>query len=252
VSFSILKQSGIAHIETMIATQYALMTDTPIKTSSIDSIADHADQLKQGNTLPIGSVEFIRKAMGIIGIKEPDNLSYPDALAPYLHRQVSRRRAGNVIGNWFIKPVTTKTFTGFVFDTMKNPETLDCHDRIQYNEFLSLHPNTEVWISEPVKWLSEVRYYLIGDKILGFGRYDDGPDEAPEPDLGTVNAMAKAMAASNGAPAAFTLDVGVLDSGETALIECNDAWSIGFYKGTLSRNGYIEMLWERWKQLARA
>ena len=115
--------------------------------------------------------------------------------------------------------------------------------------FLSLSPDTPVWVSEPVTWLSEFRYYVIDGAVRGEGRYDDAPDDMPRPDYFTVGEMAAVMAKTPGAPAAFCLDVGALRSGETALIECNDAWAVGYYKGTLSHRDYVEMLWRRWEQL---
>jgi hypothetical protein len=45
------------------------------------------------------------------------------------------------------------------------------------------------------------------------------------------------------------LDWGELEWGEPALVEVNDAWALGFYKGTLSDKDYIEMLYARWQQL---
>ena len=50
-------------------------------------------------------------------------------------------------------------------------------------------------------------------------------------------------------PIAYSLDIGMLDWGEPALVEVNDAWALGFYKGTLSDKDYIEMLYDRWQQL---
>lgn len=247
--FSILRQAGTSHIESMVAAQHAMTADVPIKTVPLDSLGDHAGALRQGTTVPIGSVEFVRQAMAIAEIAEPENLSYPDVLRPYLRREVRQRRAGSVLGHWFIKPTTTKTFTGFVFDTLGNPEHLSGYDRAQYNEFLSLPAETLVWVSEPVTWLSEFRFYVIDGEVRGEGRYDDAPDEMPVPDYFTVGEMAAALTKTPGAPVAYSLDVGVLDSGETALIECNDAWALGYYKGTMSRRDYIEMLWRRWEQL---
>lgn len=250
--FSILRQVGTNHIEPMVAAQHAMVADVPIHAVRLESIADYADVLRQGMTVPIGSVEFIRKALVLAGIAEPANLSYPEPLRPYLRRDVCQRAAGRVLGHWFIKPTTTKEFTGFVADTLGNPEHLSGYNRAQYNAFLSLAPETPVWISEPVTWLSEFRYYIIDGVVHGEGRYDDAPDDMPAPDVTLVDEMAAVMAHSPNAPAAFSLDVGVLDSGETALIECNDAWALGYYKGTLSHRDYIRMLWRRWEQLAQA
>lgn len=233
----------------MVAAQYAMTSDAPIKAVCLESLEEHAEALRQGTTVPIGSVEFVRKAMALTGIAEPANISYPEALHPYLRREVRQRAAGSILGHCFIKPTTTKAFTGFVFDTLGNPESLSDHDREQYDAFMGLAPETPVWVSEPVTWLSEIRYYVINGEVQGEARYDDGPDDAPVPDRDLVNEMAWALACSQKSPPAFSLDVGVLDSGETGLIECNDSWALGYYKGTLSHRDYIQMLWMRWEQL---
>jgi len=247
--FSILRQTGTSHIESRIADQYSMVSDVPNKAVRFESLGDHTNALRLGNTLPVGSVEFMRKAMALAGIIEPANISYPEVLRGYLRREVKQRLAGQVLGHWFIKPVTTKAFTGFVFDTLGNPEHLSGYDRAQYNVFLSLPPDTPVWISEPVTWLSEFRYYVINGEVRGDGRYDDAPDDMPAPDRSLVSEMAWLMACDNDPLAAFSLDVGVLDSGETALIECNDAWALGYYKGSLSHKDYILMLRMRWEQM---
>lgn len=251
-AFSILRQSGTSHREPVEAYQYSVTTDTPIASVSIDQLEDHSEALRNGSTLPVGSIEFLRTAMAIAGIVEPDNLSYPEVLLPYLRRQVKQLPAGNVLGHWFIKPTKTKAFTGFVVDTLGNPDHLDGHDRIQYQAFLDLPPEEPVWVAVPVSWLSEYRYYVIDGQVRGEGRYDGAPDEMPVPERELVCEMASLVAQAPNAPAAFSLDAGVLSTGETALIECNDAWALGLYKGTITRSVYIEMLWRRWQQLHQA
>jgi hypothetical protein len=250
--FSLLRQAGTSHIESRIASQYSMVADVPIKSAHLESIAEHAMSLHQGRVLPIGSVEFVRKAMELSGIAEPKNLSYPESLRAYLRRDVHQRMAGSVVGHWFLKPTITKSFTGFVFDTLANPDSLSPHDREQYSAFMALSPDTPIWVSEPVSWRSEYRYYVTDGIVRGEGRYDDGHDDAPVPDSFLVSEMAARLSKPPDAPAAFSLDVGVLDSGETALVEVNDAWALGFYKGSLSHKDYIDMLWQRWAQLARS
>ena len=48
-------------------------------------------------------------------------------------------------------------------------------------------------------------------------------------------------------PKAYCIDVGVLSSGETALIEVNDAFSIGIY--SMPKEVYAELLITRWNEL---
>ncbi len=243
--FSLLCQSDRAGREERVAHQVAMLGDIPLRRAARAELDQCAADLASGAFVPVGSVEFVRRAMTFTGIAEPENLSYPRVLQPYLHRSVEQRDAGTVLGLWFVKPVDTKAFTGFVFDTLDNPDHLSCHDRAQYNAFLALDPRSRVWVSEPVSWVSEVRYYVLDGEILGEGRYDDGPDEAPLPDPAVVREMASRFSARPGAPVAFALDVGALGCGATALVEVNDAWALGFYSGTLAPRQYIQMLWQQ-------
>ena len=48
-------------------------------------------------------------------------------------------------------------------------------------------------------------------------------------------------------PAAYSLDFGVLATGETALIEVNDSIALGAYG--LAHNKYARMIEARWKEL---
>lgn len=250
--FSVICQADRQSREERLVAQEALVRDIPLCRAGLEDLGAHAQALASGKVLPIGSVEFVREAFRFAGIIEPANLSYPLSLKPYLHRQLHKRAAGSVLGRWFIKPTTTKAFTGFVFDTLGNPDHLSAHDRVQYDAFLALPPEALVWVSEPVTWRSEVRYYVLDGRILGAGRYDDGPDEAPWPDPDIVRDMVVQCHRSSCVPVAYCLDIGVLDSGETALVEANDAWALGFYSGTLSAADYLQMLCRRWQELFNA
>jgi hypothetical protein len=228
-----------------------MLLDIPVKSVSLEGLQEHAAALRV-HALPVGSVEYVREAMRLAQVLEPPNLSYPEPLAHLLRRRVERRRAGDVIGRWFVKPVRTKAFTGFVFDTMQDPDTLCEHDREQHAAFMELPADEPVWISEPVKFLCEWRYYVHDGRIVGQARYDpDGADDAPLPDrdlvVGAVSAMLDVPSSHT-----FAIDMGVLDSGETALVECNDAWALGLYGRGLDSKAYLQMLWSRWQELASA
>ena len=248
--FTLLCQRAWGGREERLVYQVALVWGIPLRNASLDRIEDHRAELAAGACVPVGSVEFVRRAMRLAGITEPANLSYPDELRAYLHRSLEQRPAGELIGRWFVKPTATKAFTGFVFDTFADPADLHAHDRDQREAFLALDPQTPVWVSEPVAWLSEARYYVLDGQIVGEGRYDDGPDDAPLPDPAVVQEMARRFSASPEAPVAFALDAGVLECGTTALVEVNDAWALGYYSGTLRASMYVRMLWRRWRQLS--
>lgn len=217
---------------------------------SVEGLNAHAQMLALGQAMPVGSVEFVREAMKIASIEEPASDPYPASLKPWLKRIVRQRRAGEVLGRWFIKPVQTKLFNGFVFDTMIDPQTLDEHDQEQHAAFLAMPCDALVWQSEPVTFVSEWRYYVDaqGD-ILGSARYDDGDDGALEPDRIEVEAAAKAGANEFGH--GFALDMGVLLEGETALVEKNDVWAIGLYGQALTAKTYTQWLVDRWNTIAR-
>ena len=249
MKFHALILQDLSTTETRAATTGAMLLDHPVTVlrCSLDALQEPATAVKltSGTALPVGSVEFVREAMRVAGIEEPENMSYPPVLTDFLCREVHRVRAGDVLGTWFVKPCATKAFTGFVFSTLADPEKLDEHDRIRYEAFMALPATESVWISEPVEFLCEWRHYVMGSNVIGRARYDeDGADEAPEPDSSVVALAVQAMG-----PGSYVLDFGVLDSGETALVEVNDAWAIGHYGKALRPREYLKFLGTRWNEL---
>lgn len=120
---------------------------------------------------------------------------------------------------------------------------LDNHDLIQYNALCGLLPDTPVWVSEPVQWIQEYRYYVMDSKIIGHARYDqDDADTAIEPDINIVEQCIADLAITH----PYALDMGILSSGETAIVEVNDAWSIGLYAGAMTPQDYVRFLSARW------
>lgn len=251
-NFTLIRQPDGTPVECRAVAQAAMLLDSPVRvmTLPIEELASRAADLRSGAALPVGTVEYVRAAMQAAGLAEPANMSYPPALNPFLRRDVTQLRAGTVLGTWFVKPVATKTFTGFVFDTMLDPDALDADDREQYDAFMALPPDAPVWVCEPVKWLSEVRYYVLNGRIIGQGRYDpSGADDAPLPDPIVVDAALAALVAAKGHSLTCALDMGVLATGSTACVEVNDAWAIGLYGNALHPKDYLEFLITRWKQI---
>lgn len=234
---------------------------------SLERLKDYAAQLGTGEMVPVGSVEFVREALAQGAIPEPANMSYPDELNGFLGREVRSCEAGEItkntksLGAVFIKPQVTKAFTGFVFDPAMSPDSYSEHDREQYEAFVAmatLSPGTMVWACEPVKWISEWRYYVNDGRVMGSARYnqnDDGDIPAPVPLIpdGAVVAAAAGKLKHRG-PCA--LDFGVLSTGTTALVEVNDFWAIGLHRNqagdpALGNKEYLEWLVQRWREMVK-
>lgn len=216
-----------------------------ILNSSLEQLVNHVEVLRKG-ALPVGSVEFVREAMRLAEIEEPPNISYPEKATSFFHRTIYQSQIQNITKRWFVKPISTKLFTGFVFDSTQDPSTYNEHDYEQYSIFNSLSKDTLIWVSEPVNWLSEWRYYIAYNEIVGQGRYDpDGMDDAPEPELKVIKQCIRSLQIEH----PYTLDFGVLSTGETALVEANDAWAIGLYGKAMAPRDYLYFLRTRWRSL---
>jgi hypothetical protein len=239
---------NIPSVEIRTARLGATLADIPAVSVSFDGLQELS--FIPGD-VPVGSVEFVGEMMRLLRIQPPSGLSYPEALAPYLRRSVTRQRVGdlNPGADVFVKPVLVKQFTGFVLRAGLTIGDYDEHDLEQLRAMLALGEETEVYTSEVVEFLSEWRFYVRGRKVIGFARYDaEGTDDAPEPDLKVVEEAVRRFEG----PAAYAIDFGVLASGETALVEVNDAWAIGLYGRCLEPRAYLEMLATRWDELAYA
>ena len=224
-----------------------MLMDLPSATAPLEALPRFCEALRAG-ALPVGSVEYVREAMRLSGVAEPEGLSYPKSLASFLQREVLQVPVAAVPTRCFVKPTRTKAFTGFVRDEACPPR--DDHDREQAAAFARLPADELVWVSMPVHFLSEWRYYVVEGRLAGAARYDpDGDDGAPPPDARVVAEAIELMRDEAEAPVSFAIDFGVLASGVTALVEVNDGWALGLYGRALSPRDYYRLLRSRWDQL---
>ena len=186
---------------------------------------------------PVGTVEFCRAWMRAAGVAEPEPIDYPAILRPALQRWIRKTIYWQAaVGSW-IKPVRTKAW--------------EPHAKQGDRE----HPAGElVWETPFIHeqdWLAEWRVYVIGGRIVGWGRYDDKPSEH---DLRTdvVSVWVDAYTASGEAPAGYALDVALWPRNQLVLVEASDGWSIGYYKGDCSPTDYARLLMARWRQMSGA
>jgi len=246
---SLVLQMPTAHSPVEVATirHAAMLLDIPVRNLSLGDLAIARDDLV-GGALPVGSVEYVRQAMELAGIKAPDFSCYPAVLGHHMHRRIWRTsKVPGDMDRVFVKPATlTKAFNGFVHIAGQDDCDYDDHDREQLLALRRHSPAPEIWASEPVTWLCEWRYYVMDDQIIGRARYDpDGADDAPEPDPAVIQDCIDLLSPSS----AYALDAGVLDTGKTACVETNDGWSIGLYGRALTPTKYLHFLSRRWAEL---
>jgi hypothetical protein len=191
-----------------------------------------------------GDIDVMFHAMKRLGIEYSYN-DYPEVLKPHLHRKIWEDKLGNVKKELFengyfktpifIKPKDKlKRFTGFVLETVE--DLANCK---------SAGNQTKIWCSEPVVFIDEFRCYFRKDTKPVIGSYKENFDEKNK---AKVQQFLNSLILGREFPNAFALDLGILSTGEVALVEMNDAFSLGLYKGCPS-NFYAKCLIERWNEL---
>jgi len=196
------------------------------------------DRIQWQKTEPvIGGVGTCRRILEHLGVNWHRD-TYPIQLRSHFRRNLSTCKIGELKESdlpVFIKPtLDTKTFTGFV-----------CKDK--YDRRLgNIPPDLDIYKVEVVEFLTEYRVYVLDGKILNIARYTGPVDHMP--DVSTIRDMINAMhSTTTEGPIAYSLDVGVLDTGDTVLVEVNDALSLGNYG--LCPALYSKMISARWLQL---
>jgi len=190
--------------------------------------------------LVVGNLSFMRDVFRLKGIALGQELCYPRALFGHMYRVIAKsnvRCLQGVVeraGPRFVKPAgRCKRFTGLV---VSDP---DCY------ALKSIGRAEPIWIADVVEWISEYRYYVVDSNIVFAAHY---AGTAQLPDIDVVLTMIEAMRDKPGYPQTYALDVGILSTGQTALVELNEAYSIGAY-GDIPAATYVAFLQARWKSL---
>ena len=177
-----------------------------------------------------------------LGVTYNKTDTYPEILRSYLNRHVEKTTLGEYRTLWdkdednrpvmFMKPIKQKQFNGRVMNSIL--------DWICVTKFPN---NTEVYISEPVKFLTEYRIYIRDGRIL-LGRNYRG-DWTKTIDVEVVKSAIETFTSE--APCAYALDFGLTDDGKTSLVEFNDATSLGNYG--LDAVNFADMITSRWVEI---
>ena len=206
------------------------------KFASKDGLAIALSQVEFRDDLiiPFGSVEFIKKFCEIRKVYLPKPLNIPEIFSGILGRKIWECRKSELNQfPVFVKPLDDlKLFTGFVAKSQKD---------------FDLYPELSDWdgmlfCSEPLdEILSEWRCYVLNGKVFNCSCYMG--DSLIFPDKNEIQYL---VSAYKDAPAGYSLDVAVTKAG-TKLVECNDAWALGYYGGYFV--DYFNMVKVRWLEI---
>jgi hypothetical protein len=190
----------------------------------------------------VGDHLTIRLALKQLGIGNQDKNCYPASLEYLLKRRIWTSTLREVLlksetgfQSVFVKPKDDlKRFTGFVVQ-----EPGDLYKAGGASRSLP------VFCSEVVSWRSEFRVFVTNGAIAGMKYY--AGDETILPDEEIVKNAIRTLEQSGEATKGYGIDFGVLENGETALIEWNDGYSLGSYG--LNGDLYTDLLMARWEEL---
>ena len=191
--------------------------------------------------LVVGGIAVVREALRRGGFAEPRLEGLPEALSAWRGRAVWASTLGEV-RRW----------------VQEEPERLPLHVKPKDYDFLfsgvlvrgfrdlipsaAISGEEAVWVQEAVEFVSEWRVYVQEGVILQVCNYRGDPLWFP--DRGVVEA---GLAAYRAAPRAYGIDWGVTTSGETLLVEVNDAFALGNYG--LRPQEYAALVEARWREL---
>jgi len=252
-----LQQSGKHPPEHLLVRRAARAQKKPIRAVKWMDDDFLGPQVAWPNTpfLPIGSRSFCLEAFRHQGIRtRPEYPKYPGTL---LLRRLQPRRmevvplAHLLLQDWPSHGWEVEALDNdipFPAGTYANREEL--HAALQ-----TRLPDPETWptrvsVLQPVRLSSKWRYYVVEGEIRGASRFDAGSDVAPVPDLTLVQEAIARLKRMHQLPAGCALDFGVLMDLRTSLfLGLQDGWALPVYPGSLSPEGYLELLEKRHAQI---
>jgi hypothetical protein len=191
-----------------------------------DNFSFSYEPIENAFNVPIGSVEFCMNMLKDKNISSPKPIDYPEQLLKFTKREIRLCAYKEIPKDVFVKP----------FNTKQNQE--DFTD------------DTLVWVSPFLdNLLAEWRVYVLHNEIIGYARYDGNNNDLvlSHEQIQELNHWIKNEWTGKDKPIGFALDVAQNKDNELILIEVNDGWALGYYKGTCSVTDYAKLLIARWQ-----
>jgi hypothetical protein len=157
--------------------------------------------------IPIGSVEFVSEFLGYFYGITPKPINVPLELFPFAYRLIYNGEEFHLYGKKFVKSMSKiKDICGI------------------FNEGEYQLPIGDYQFSDVISIDGEWRAFVYKNKLVGLQNYCG--EFTKFPNVKIIKLMIDAYAST--APIAYTLDIGVNDSG-TFIIECHQFFSCGLY-----------------------
>ena len=182
----------------------------------------------------VGGMMVCEHALALQGVSAP-RVDYPHNIREFLGREIDEKAVEAIRPDGlpvFVKPVLEKDLPGVVINSMD-----------ELAPYLEKGNSYLLYVSEPVKFVSEWRVFVRYRRILGVGHYQGDIGIVPD---WTVAARAISHLYSD-RPNGYGLDLGVTDDGRTLVVEVNDGFALGSYG--LDDVAYALLLSARWAQL---
>lgn len=192
------------------------------------------------DTLVHGGVSAVKSSLRYLGVQVPEVPDAPECLLPWFGRKIWESSMADIRNRKtsepvFIKPLKLqKSFIGCVY-------TGSVTDLIQTAD---IPDDMELLCSEPVKFISEYRILVHNRMIYDCRFYAGDPTLFPN-----ISMAQEAIRAFDDQPCGYSLDIGVVESGETLIVEVNDAFALGNYGAAYLP--YTNMVIDRWKEIVR-
>ncbi len=223
--------------------QNIFMAEQGFKSFGYELQSFHFDELSDlelsKEDVVVGFIGTVQKALLRLGVTAPLPIQPPEELKAFLKREQWKTTLGEIRRlerlPVFIKPLYgSKSFTGHVIYEFK--------DLIRSTSF----PNDfEVMAQDALDIVSEWRVYVIKQEVKGIAHYNGSPLALPK-----ANYIQETIAKYAQPPLAYGIDFAVTKTGETVLLEINDAYGIGNYG--LADYHYARLLETRWDELVNS
>jgi hypothetical protein len=172
-----------------------------------------------------------------LGVNVPYALNIPESLKGFTKRDIEYMTVAEFMQDKrqpiFVKPASKgKPFSSGVIKEFRSKPFI-LHD---------VKPEELCMVSNVIDIVSEYRCYVIKGILKAIKHYLG--DIRIFPNMQIIDA---AISMYDAAPSCYAIDFGITSAGETVLIECNDAWSLGNYG--LENREYANMLLTRWIEI---